>query len=135
MAKITVVGEAVVVTSEVKLEDIEKVGQYRPDALILYEGDEKNKQPIFRVGVSKCTCGRLNSVGAEFGSVAKDGSGKATITMVLPKMDENDDPKEVVAGLVGSGILHLNKVEAKLPEVIREIDSEHANILSNIAVM
>ena len=134
MAKITIVGEAVVVTSEIKMEDLKKVMKYRPDALTVYGGEE-NKEPIFRVATSKCNFGRINRMGAEFGGVAKDGSGKATITLTLNNAGEDVDVREIVAEQVGVGILHLNKIEERLPEVIAEIDAEHDNILNNISVM
>lgn len=135
MAKITIVGEAVVVTSEIKMEDLKKVAKYRPEALIVYRDDEK-KEPIFRVGVARgASAGCISKLGAEFGSVAHDGSGKATITLTLANVNDDSDIKEIVAEQVGVGILHLNKVEEMLPGVIAEIDAEHDNIISNISVM
>ena len=71
-------------------------------------------------------------MGAEFGSEAHDGTGKATITMDLPQTD--GDIKEAVAEYIGSAILDLNKLEAQLPAVIEEIDVERANVLANIDV-
>ena len=40
MAKIVIAGEAVVVTSAVKLEDYRKVAKYRPKALVLLGGED-----------------------------------------------------------------------------------------------
>ena len=42
-------GQAIVVVSDVKLEDIKKIEKYRPDALVL-KGGEDNKEEIFRIG-------------------------------------------------------------------------------------
>ena len=71
-------------------------------------------------------------MGAEFGGTAHDGTGRATITFDLPKYD--GDVKEAVAEYVGASILNINKLEAQLPDVIKEIVAEKANIISNINV-
>ena len=50
MAKVKTMGQAIVVVSEVKLEDIKKIQKYRPEALVL-KGGEDNKEEIFRIGI------------------------------------------------------------------------------------
>jgi len=130
MAKIKVVGEAAVIISDLKLADIEKVGKYRPDALVLRSDDEK-KSLVFKISTSKDRMGEISSYGAAFG--AADADGFATIT-VAPLAADGDDVKEAVAEKVGPSILHLNKLEQALPAVIEEIDAEHAAILGNIEI-
>ena len=51
MAKIMVAGDAVVVTSDMKLEDIKLVKKYRPEALTLFEGEGEEKEPVFKIGI------------------------------------------------------------------------------------
>lgn len=51
MAKIVIAGDAVVVTSAIKLEDLRNIKKYRPAALIL-KGGEDGKEPIFAVDVT-----------------------------------------------------------------------------------
>ena len=48
MAKIVIAGDAVIVTSTMKLEDIKTIAKYRPKALTLM-GGEDGKEPIFAV--------------------------------------------------------------------------------------
>lgn len=131
MAKITVAGESVVVTSDVKLEDYKVVAKYRPEVLQL-KGGEGNKEVVFAIGITSNPRGSINQVGAEFGAEAHDGSGKATITLELPRVD--GDVKETVAEMIGAAILSLNKIEENIPSIIEEINTERANILSNIDV-
>ncbi len=131
MAKITVAGESVVVTSDVKLEDYKVVAKYRPEVLQL-KGGEDNKEVVFAIGITSNPRGSINQVGAEFGAEAHDGSGKATITLELPRVD--GDVKETVAEMIGAAILSLNKIEENIPSIIEEINIERANILSNIDV-
>ena len=51
MAKITIAGDAAVVTSAMKLEDIKTIEKYRPKELVL-KGGEDGKEPIFAVGTT-----------------------------------------------------------------------------------
>ena len=130
MAKITIAGKAIVVTSAFKLEDIKEIEKYRPEALIL-KGGEDGKEPIFRVCTSKT--GNINQFGAEFDSETHDEDKKATITMIFRGCGE-DDVKAAVMDTVGRYVLNLNKVEETLPAVLSEIKTEKETILSNIAV-
>lgn len=130
-ASIAVVGESVVITSSITLEEYKTVAKYRPKALQL-KGGEDGKEIVFAIGVTSNPRGSINNVGAEFGSEAHDGTGRATITFDLPRADGN--VKEVVAEYIGSAILNLNKIEAQIPAVIEEVDTERANVLANINV-
>lgn len=131
MAKIVIAGDAVVVTSALKLEDIKTIEKYRPDELTL-KGGEDGKEPIFRVGTTAGE-GNINSVGASFGHEASDGSGLACITM-LKKGVKADEVKEWVADTLGSAITNLNTLEAKLPAVLAEIADQKATVMENITV-
>ena len=130
MAKIVIAGEAVVVTSAIKLEDLCKVAKYRPDALVL-KGGEDGKEPIFRIGVCSGT-GKINKYGAEFGAETHDDAKLATITLVTDALE--GDIREAVAEAIGASILNLNKLEETIPAVLAEIDAEKAAILGNITV-
>lgn len=125
MAKIKVAGAAAVVKSDVRLADWEKVRKYRPEKLILR--DEEG-EPQFEVNVGH-GMGSIGKYGAVFGDVT-DG-GFATITLVEGG-GFGDDPVEAVAEKVGVSILNLNKIEARMPEVIQEIDVELVSIASSI---
>lgn len=130
-ATISVNGESVVITSDIKLDDIKLVEKYRPSECKL-KGGEDGKEEIFFIGTYPDPCGAINQFGAEFGSTTHDGTGRATITFPLPS--GVGDVKERVAEYVGSAILDLNKIEAKLPAVIEEIINEKAAVLENISV-
>ena len=60
MAKIVIAGDAIVVTSAMKLEDIKTIEKYRPNALTLM-GSEDGKEPIFAIGTTE-GCGNINQV-------------------------------------------------------------------------
>lgn len=131
MAKIVIAGDAVVITSAIKLADLAKVEKYRPDALIL-KGGEDGKEPIFRVGVTS-GAGRINKYGAEFGAETRDDEKLATLTMFIDGIAGN--AREAVAEAIGTSILNLNNVEEAIPMVIAEIDAEKDAILENITVI
>ena len=130
MAKITIVGDAVVVTSTLKLEEYKTIEKYRPNALTLM-GGEDGKEPVFHVSVSGS--GDINQYGASFVSATHDENGYATITMCA--CTESRDLKEWVADKLGAAIINLNKLEAQLPAVLDEINREKAEVMSNISVV
>lgn len=130
MAKITIAGDAVVVTSELKLEDIKTIKKYRPAALVLKGGDD-GKEPIFKLGVAN-GAGSINKYGAEFGSETHDTEKKAVMTLLCDCGE--GDIKEVVADTIGAYVMTLNKLEATLPTVLEEIAVEKQQIMSNISV-
>lgn len=131
MANIVIAGDAVVVKSALKLEDIKTIEKYRPQALIL-KGGEDGKEPIFAIGTTE-GCGNINQVGASFGRESHDDNKYATITMVTGG-NATGDIKEWVADRIGTAIISLNKLEEQLPAVLAEIAAEKAEVLGNITV-
>ena len=129
MAKIVIAGQAVVVTSDMALEDIKTIKKYRPNALIL-KGGEDGKEPIFALGIGE---GRISAVGASFCEATRDEAKKATLTVVTEY--KGDDIEGFVSDSLGTAIVNLNKLEATLPAVLAEIEAEKANIRSNITVV
>lgn len=129
MAKITIVGKAVVITSAMKLEDIRTIKKYRPEALTL-KGGEDGKEPIFAIEVGNV--GSINKVGVCFADETYDNNKYATFTRMVDY--SGDDIKEHVADELGSAITNLKKLEATLPNVLEEIAAEKADIMSNITV-
>ena len=131
MARITIAGDAVVVTSSMKLEDIRTIAKYRPEALILKGGDD-GKEPIFAVGVTKGN-GSINQYGASFSPETHNEDGLATITIVV-NGSVDGDIKDFVADRIGSAIINLNKLEESLPCVVEEINAEKAAVIESITI-
>ena len=130
MAKIIIAGDAVVVTSAIKLEDLRNIKKYRPTALVLKGGEDGN-EPIFAINVTNGN-GDINQYGASFGAATRDDEKLATITLVAPGVE--GDIKEFVADKLGSALINLNKLEETLPGVIQSIASEKAQIMDNISI-
>lgn len=130
MSKITIAGDAVVITSSLKLEDLKTIEKYRPKALVLM-GGEDGKEPVFAVGTAEGT-GNINEYGASFGRESHDGDKLATITMCLGT--DVSDVREWVADKIGGSIISLNKLEEQLPAVLAEIAEEKARVMESITV-
>lgn len=129
MAKVIIAGNAVVINSSMKLDDLKMIAKYRPDALTLM-GGEKKDEPVFSIFVADGN-GSINSVGAVFGEETRDDAKLATMTMVVKP---NGDVKEYVADELGSALINLSKLEETLPSVIEEIKAERASILDSIEI-
>ena len=130
MAKIVIAGDAVVITSARKLEDLRNIKKYRPQSLIL-KGGEDGKEPIFAVEVPTGT-GDINQYGAAFGAATRDEAKLATITLVAPGVE--GDIKEFVADKLGSALINLNKLEETLPAVVQAIAAEKEQVMGAISV-
>lgn len=131
MSKATVVGDALVITSELTLEDIKTAEKYGPDKLVL-KGGEDGKEELFAI----CSCdgaGDINDYGAAFGRIARDGTGAACITMMLGKV--GPDVQQYVADLVGPALIKLNKLEAQIVEAMPEIEAYKNAMLEAIQVV
>jgi hypothetical protein len=127
MAKITIAGDAIVITSGVKLETIQHLEKYRPAALRLMGGEE-NKEIEFVIATA--ATGSLNNNGAVFASA--DEEGKAYITEMLPGGLESR--KDYVSDKYGAALLKLNKLEATLATASDEVAAEKAKIAELIEV-
>lgn len=130
MAKVTIAGNAVVITSAIKLEDLRSIKKYRPTALIL-KGGEDGKEPVFAIDVTNGN-GDINKYGACFGAATRDDAKLATITMVASVVE--GDIKEFVADKLGSALINLNKLEETLPEVVQSIAAEKAQVMDAISI-
>lgn len=130
MAKIIIAGDAVVITSSMKFEDLLTIKKYQPDALTLFGGEE-GKDPIFKVDVTT-GAGSINQFGASFAKATRDDEKLATLTMSI--IDATDDVKEWVADKVGAALMNLCAIEETLPDVLQGIEARKAEIMSNIEI-
>lgn len=129
MANVKKFGEAVVITSAAKLEDIKKIAKYRPEALTLYsEGEEK--EPLFCVGVTGNRSGCISKFGIEFGGASEDGYAQVTTVYTGPA----EGVKAALADSVGPQVVMLNKLEATFPAVLEAIDADVAAINACIEI-
>ena len=132
MAKIVVAGDAVVVTSALKSEDIKTLEKYSPKALVLF-GGEDGKDEIFRICTKACGCGNLTRFGAEFNGI--NGEGFATLTLSNVGKPADIDVKEWVADNLGEALIKLNALEAAIPAALADVIGDRERILADISVL
>lgn len=131
MAKVTILGDAAVIKSTLKLDDIKNVKKYRPKALAL-KGGEDGKEDIFVIDTAESDAGSINSFGAVFTRESRDEDKNACITITIPA--SITDAEKYIVDEFGGALMNLKKMEEILPAVIAEIAADKASIMADIAV-
>lgn len=126
-AKVTIAGDAAVIVSDLKLDDIVLAQKYRPKALKLFE----EKEQIFQIVAGKCPGGSINKYGVEFSENA-DAAGHATVTLPI---EGGEGAKKYVQETYGQALLMLNKVEEGFAPYLEEIHADQAKIAEHITVL
>ena len=121
MAKISVHGDSLVITSALKLSDLKDVAKFNPKALVLM-GGEDGKEPVFAVGVAKSGHGCINTCTAAFAPDTRDSEGKATITMLVGS--DVADVEKMMVDQYGAALMNLAAMEEKLPEAIAKLAAD-----------
>lgn len=132
MANVMIAGDAVVIKSSLKTEDIQLVEKYRPNELVL-KGGEDGKEPIFAIGVTTGK-GSVSEFGVTFNGTTRDEAKLACLTMLIPDGVNPANVEDWFVDAYGGAITNLNRLEARLPDVIAEIAAEKAAVRENITV-
>ena len=118
------VGNALVITSDIPYEDLLLVAKYAPEKLAL-KGGEDGKDEIFRVFINGEN-GSINDGGAKFGCTEQGGNKVATITMLIPKCEE------FIADTYGEALTNLNKIVDTIPAAVKEVKANRKAIIDSI---
>jgi len=129
MANVKKFGEAVVITSGAKLEDIRKIAKYRPEKLVLM-GGEDGKEPIFAVGLSGNRSGSINKYSIDFGGCDENGLAQVTVAYTGPA----EGVKEALADSIGPQVMMLTKLEDSFRGVLDEINADVNRIMESITI-
>lgn len=133
MAKIKIVGNAVAIIADLTMESIKTLEKYDPKALRVYSADESGKPvEVFRVRTAETGDGELNSRGAVFTKTVHDGSGRASITAILPDGVENAE--DYAAEKYGFGLSSLIAVESQVGPALAQVAEKQAAVKANIEV-
>jgi len=127
MANVTIAGNSYVITSTKSLEDLKTIQKYRPAALTIT--DPETKEVLFRVGIGTDS---LNDYGVSFGGVSNDEEKLASLTLPIP--EDEEDAKEYVTDKVGTPLINLNKIEARIVETLEDIKLEREVIAESIKI-
>ena len=127
--KISVTGNVVAITSDIKVEDIQLLSKAKKNsALKVY--DEKKEKELFAVGYTKKESGSIAEFGVSFNTENKDGN--AMVTMLVP--GGVNDVKDWVADLVTPIKPHIETLEKTVAEAARAIRENKTAIVSSIEI-
>ncbi len=126
--KITITGDAYVITSSIKASDIEVLKKARPEALKLVDEDGND---IFAVDYRE---GRpsISSFGVTFGGVTRDEEKALTYTGIIPSGVA--DAKEFVADVISPVVAYLKTLEDSIPDDVTEAKEARKELLDSITV-
>ena len=131
MAKVLIVGNALVVKSSYPTATWEKLAKYAPKSLSLYEGEGKETKPVFKVGLTTGE-GSVNQYGVSFNGTDHGTEKLATLTMLIPA--DVEDAKAWAEETIGTAIIKLNKVEKGVKEALDAVNAELKEVRENISV-
>ena len=129
---IKVYGDSLMVTTTASIDELALLKAKRPEALCLYEGEDKEKKMVFRVDVGAQPC-LQNNVACFTGNTNTDPK-VAVLSVSLANKPEGADVKEYVTEKFGAAILHLQKVEAQFADAIDEIGVEQETLANLIQI-
>ena len=128
-----IVGQALVITLDTKLDDLKRAAKYAPKAMYLFgEDDEGHTAERFRVRVvDKPVTGDLNKYGATIGGCNADGF--AQITLPLQGV-EAEKRRGTVIDLYGKAMFDLAEVETNVAAALDTIDTQIASVVEHMEV-
>ena len=128
-----IVGQALVITLETKLDDLKRAAKYAPKAMYLFaEDDEGHTAERFGVQVvGKPVTGSLTKYGATIGSCNADGF--AQITLPLQGV-EAKKRKGFVIDMYGKAMFDLAELETNVAAALETIDTQIASVVENMEV-
>lgn len=128
-----IVGQALVITLETKLDDLKRAAKYAPKALCLFtEDDEGHVAERFKVQViGKPVTGDLNKYGATIGGCNTEGF--AQITLPLQGV-EAEKRKGIAIDKYGKAMFDLAEIETNVAAALETIDTQIASVVENMEV-
>lgn len=131
MAKLSIAGNVVVVTSTLKIEEIETLAKYQPKSLKLFEPTEDgHRTEVFSVCVGNK--GSISKFGACF-SGESFANGGASLTIALPAGLE--DAVGYVADTYGVAVELLGKVEENAAVALDEVKAKCDALKASIEIL
>lgn len=115
--KATVKYNNVFVTSAYDIETLKKVKKFRPEALVLYKGEGKEKEPVCAIGVSGSAS--ANEMGVTFAKNSVTTPKVATMSIELPNGKTTvEEINEFVREKLGLAIVNCTKIEEQIAEAM-----------------
>lgn len=128
MSKVKIVGNAVVITSDLKREEIERVKKYTKDGLKLK--DEKGND-VFTIALGENSS--ISQFGITYGE--QNAEGYAQATLLLDESIEPDKRMDTVLDTHAITLTQLNTLETYIRSTATELESTIAGIADSIEVI
>lgn len=123
---IRIAGNAIVLTSRLKLETIKKMEKFNPNTLALVEVNKDEENEIFRIETG--TIGSISKYGICFNSSNKEGY--AQVTTLLP--EGVTDKKGYIKDNLATVIFMLKDLEEAVNSSCAQLDAAFAQLDSEI---
>ena len=120
--RVKIVGNALVLTSTLKFETIQKMEKYNRDALCLSTFKNDEEIEIFRIGTGKTSS--INKYGITFMEANKNGL--ATATVLLPEGVTNK--REYIKDNFATALFMLSDVEKIVNTACAELEAAYAEL-------
>lgn len=133
MAKLTLSGNAITVTTKITSEDFFKIEKYSPESLTIRDD---NGNPIFKIDFGDIGRGSINNYGIVFDSVNEEDN------MYLSVIDEGgyseyttEEKKEIVVKQYAAPLVKINQIEMFLEGVLETITKMEDEAAENIEII
>lgn len=121
------------ITSEYDMATLKKVNKFRPEALVLYKGEDKDKTVACMMGIGDE--GSASPFGIIFAKDSVTAPNVATVTIALDsKLKTTDDINAWVRDQLGLAIVNCTKIEAQIANAMTEIAADEAAMNSAIVI-
>ena len=124
--KIKIAGNAVILTSTLKFEEIKKLEKYNRDALCLVELKNDEEHEVFRIQTGKCSS--ISEYGIVF--TEANAAGYATATVLLP--EGTVDKKAYIKDNFGTTMFMLSDLEDAVKTALAQIEAAYAQLDNDI---
>jgi len=134
--KISVVGNAAVLTSSIKVEEIKTLQAGNPQALKVFK-DKENTDEVFGISYCEDATPSVGKYGITFNSATRDENKYATLTLTLPRnLKTNDEIKAYIAdkafGTVASS--YMAELEKSVPTEAKKLTDARTALIGQITV-
>lgn len=127
--KLTITADAYALTSTIKVQDIELLKKYNPDALNVKDKDNK---VVFGVSYSEGKPS-VAPFGVTFGGKTRDENGYATITGTIPSdLKTAEAAKEFVAEKFGGVVAFLETLEKSIADAAKTVADNRKKLVDSI---
>lgn len=120
--KVTIVGNALVLTSTLKYDTIVKMQKINPEALTIFAKENDELMEIFKIMPGKV--GTISKAGIVFAT--KDKNGYATVTDLIPECVK--DKKEWVKDNYASVLFMLAQLEEAVADAEEQVDKAYKKL-------